>query len=49
MKVALAIKTMAWVAGICLAGSEGPVFINFIGLAVFCFSSRMIVKEVTHG
>ena len=46
MKKAMAI--LAWIIGICLAGSEGAIYINFIGLAVFCFGSRMIVKEVQH-
>lgn len=41
-----AMATLAWIAGICLAGSEGAMWVNFIGLAVFLLSSRVIVKEL---
>ena len=42
-----AVATLAWVAGICLAGNDGDLFpaINFIGLVVFLFASREIVRR----
>jgi len=43
------IATLAWIIGICLAGSEGPIYINFVGLTLFCFSSLAIFKEVSNG
>lgn len=41
-----AVATLAWVAGLCLAGADGHIYINFIGLAVFFLSSRIIVMDL---
>lgn len=46
MKTAMA--TTAWILGLCMAGADGPIFINLIGLGVFMLSSREIIKEVAH-
>nr|WP_321399386.1 hypothetical protein [uncultured Desulfobacter sp.] len=35
-----AIATLAWIAG-----SDGQIYINFIGLAVFLFASRALARE----
>lgn len=43
------VATLAWVAGLRLAGSKGPIYINFVGLSRFCFSSRALMQTVQHG
>ena len=43
-----AVATLAWVAGLCMAGAECEVYVNFIGLAVFLLSSIVIIKEFDH-
>lgn len=43
-----AVATLAWVAGLCMAGAECEVYVNFIGLAMFLLSSRIIIKAVAH-
>ena len=40
------VATLVWVAGLCLAGADGHIAINFIGLSVFLFSSMFIVRLI---
>lgn len=41
----LIIAGMGFVTGLSLSGAEGPIYINFIGLAVVLFSCLTIYKE----
>jgi len=36
------IPTLGFIAGLLMAGSEGPIYINFIGLGVFLLSCKEI-------
>lgn len=48
-KMKTAMATTAWILGLCMAGADGPIFINLIGLGVFMLSSMAIVKEAVNG
>lgn len=41
------IATIGWVFGLCVAGADGPVFMNFLGVATFFLSTSVLAKEIT--
>jgi len=46
MTISMFIGTLLWIAGLCMGCSEGPIYINFIGLGVFIAGSLLLLKGV---
>lgn len=42
------IAGLGFVAGLAMAGAEGPIYINIIGTVVFTVSSIVISKDAQH-
>lgn len=40
------IATLSWVVGICLAGAEGAVWVNLLGMPFFCFGSFLLLESL---
>ena len=46
MTISMFIGTLLWIAGLCMAGSEGPMYINIIGLGVYIAGALFLMKGV---
>ena len=46
MTISMFTGSLLWVAGLCMAGSEGPIYINILGIGVFIAGSLFLLKGV---